>query len=464
MRRVLFGLALLGFLPGVVQASSLWQVWQAARANDPAFLAASARLRAAATERPAALAVLLPQFAVAAGAGPQNQFFNGADFYGSGFEPITETQHLNTSTWQATLTQTLFNWGQLKSYQAAGFAVQAAVATYQATLEQLTARVITDDVAVLAARDDLTALRQAARGFGAQYHDAEARYRAGLSGVIGADEARAADRSIQAQVIQAQAALIAARETLAAVTGNPAITATGALPTALHLPEPGTIDAWLDRAQSGNPTLAAAKLTARDDAALVAAARGSYLPSISLQLQHTHIAQAGTAGYAFFGQSLNGPGYSVQQGNSVTVQMNWNVFSGGATKAATDRARAIRDEALANAATARLGVTRTVRTDYFAVVLDRARLEAARSAASVAAQAVRAAEDGVRAGLISESDLIADRQQLLSAQLALHQAIVSAITHEVGLAEAAGSATPLLVRQISTILTLPRSPRSNHHG
>jgi outer membrane protein TolC len=66
---------------------------------------------------------------------------------------------------------------------------------------------------------------------------------------------------------------------------------------------------------------------------------------------------------------------------------------------------------------------------------------------------VQAAADGVRAGLISASDLIADRQALLSAQLALHAAVVAAIDHEAGLAQAAGSATPLLVRRISTILT-----------
>lgn len=462
MRPLVVIAVMLASLPGVARASSLWQVWQAARANDPAFVAASARLRAAATASPSALAVLLPHFVVAAGAGPQNQYFSGADFYGSGFEPITETQHLNTSTWQATLTQTLFDWSQIKSFQAAGFSVQAAAATYQATLEHLVATVIGDDVAVLAARSDLTALRQAARGFGAQYHDAEARYRAGLSGVIGADEARAADQSIKAQVIEAQAKLIAARENLTAITGTAEIAAAGDLPTVLHLPAPGSVRTWLDRARSGNPTLAASRLTARDDAELVAAARGSDLPDISLQLQHTQAAQAGTAGYAFFGQNLNGPGYSAQQGNSVTVQLNWNVFSGGATRAATDRARAIRDEALANAATARLTVIRTVRTDYFAVMLDRARLKAARSAAIVAARAVRAAGDGVRAGLISESDLIADRQQLLSAQLALHRAIVAVITHEVGLAEAAGSATPLLVRQIST--TIIRSSGSHEHG
>lgn len=464
MKRVWLGLVVIISLPGFAHAASLWQVWQAARANDPAFRAASARLRAAATARPAALALLLPQVAIAASAGPQTQYFSGDDFYGSGFESITESQHLNASTWQATLTQTLFDWRRIKSYQATGFAVQSAAATYQATLEHLTARVITDDVAVLTARADLQALQQAARGFGAQYRDAEARYRAGLSGIIGADEAHAADQSIQAQVIEAQARLIAARETLAAVTGNPAIIATGGLPPMLDLPPPGTIGSWLNRAQAGNPTLAAARLTARDDTALVAAARGSYLPNISLQLQHAHVAQAGRAGYAFFGQRLSGPGYSLQQGNSVTVQMNWTIFAGGATKAATDRARAIRDEALANAATSRLDVIRTVRTDYFAVVLDQARLTKARSAARIAAKAVQAAADGVRAGLISESDLIADRQQLLAAQLALHQAILSAITHEVGLAEAAGSATPQLVRQISTILALPQSSRSTDHG
>ncbi|WP_288006442.1 TolC family protein [Acidiphilium sp.] len=439
-------------MPSSAQAASLWQVWQAARANDPAFLAASAQLRAASAAQPSALAALLPHFAVAASAGPQTQYFEGADFYGSGFEPIKQSQRLGVSTWQATLTQTVFDWAQIKTYQAAGFSVRAAAAAYQATLERLTVSVISDYVAVLRARDDLASLRAAARGFGAQYHDAAARYRAGLDGVIGADEARAAYESIAAQVVQAQARLIAARETLASLTGNPAITAEGGLPRALRLPAPGAVGVWVDRAQAGNPTLAAARLATRDDTELVAAAQASYLPNVSLQLQHTHAAQGGRAGYAFFGNGITGPGYALQQGNSVTVQLNWKVFSGGATRAAADQARAVREEAAAKAARARLTVIRTVRTDYFAVVLDRARLAAARSAATIAARAVRSAAHGVRAGLISESDLIADRQELLAAQMALHAAVVAAIGHEIGLAQAAGSATPRLVRQVSDII------------
>lgn len=459
MRFLLVCIALVAMLPNVARASTLWQVWRAARANDPAFLAAGAKLRATATDRPAALAALLPHVALAAGAGPQNQYAAGPEFYGTGFEPITEFQRIGVSTWQATLTQTLFDWGSVKSYQAAGFRVQAAAATYQATLEALTVKVATDYVAVLAANADLAALRGAERGFGKQYHDAEARYRAGMAGVIGADEARAALESLRAQVVQAQTTLIAARETLAALTGNPAIDANGSLPEALPLPKLGGIGAWIDRARSGNPTLAAANLTARGDAELVSAAQGSYLPNVSLQLQHTHIAQGGHAAYAFLGQSITGPGNLLQQGNSVTVQLNWHVFSGGATVAATDRARALRDEAHDNAATAQLTVIRTIRTDYFALTLDRSRLDAARSAALVAAKAVRAASDGARAGLISESDLIADRQQLLSADLALHAAIVSAIGHELGLAQAEGSATPALVHSLSTTIAPTHNPK-----
>ncbi|MCW8307596.1 TolC family protein [Acidiphilium sp. PA] len=456
MRRALCLAALAATLPGSAHAASLWTVWLAARANDPAFLAASAQLRAAATAQPAALAALLPQFSIAAAAGPQNQAFEGADFYGSGFEPIRQDQRIGVSTWQVTLSQTLFDWRRIKTLQAAGFSVQQAAATYQARLEALNVQVITDYVAVLAANDNLASLRAAARGFALQYHDAEARYRAGMDGVIGADESRAAARSIAAQVVQAQTALIAARATLAALTGDQ-VQVSGSLPIALALPAPGRITTWLARAASGNPTLAAAKLTVRDDAALIAAARGADLPSLSLQLQHTHTAQGGRAGYAFFGQGITGPAYTLQQGNAVTVQMNWNVFSGGATRAAVDRARARRDAAAANAATARLAVIRTVRTDYFAVLLDRARLAAARAAATAAARAVQAAADGVRAGLISASDLIADRQALLSAQLALHAAVVAAIDHEAGLAQAAGSATPLLVHRISTTLS-PHAP------
>jgi outer membrane protein TolC len=105
-------------LAAPARADTLWQAWQLARANDPAFAAAGAQLRAAATAEPAALAALLPQFTLGASAGPQNQHLAAPEFYGSGFEPVTQTQKLGVSTWQATITQPLFDWTALKTYQA----------------------------------------------------------------------------------------------------------------------------------------------------------------------------------------------------------------------------------------------------------------------------------------------------------------------------------------------------------
>jgi len=453
MKHVILGTMLLVLPTTSAPADTLWQAWQAARANDPAYETASAQLSAAATTRPTALAALLPHFVIAAGAGPQTQYLSQPQLDGLGFEPVTEHEHIGVSTWQVTLNQTLFNWGALKTYQAADSSVQSAAATYQATLESLTVTVVTDYVAVLAAEADLASLRAAAKGFAAQFRDAEALYRAGMAGVIGADEAGAAYQAIQIQVIQAQANLIAARETLATLTGDVGLEPSGNLPQTVALPSLDTMDDWLARAQSGNPTLAAAELMVAADSDLVSAAKGSYLPNISLQLQHNNAAQGGTADFTLPGQNFAGSGNMVQQDNSVTVQMTWNVFDGGATRAAVDQAQAVQDQAVGNAATARLAVVRMVRTDYYALILDNDRLKVANDASNVAAQAVQSATAGVRAGLISESDLIADRQLLLSAQIATHAAVVAIINDVTGLAQAAGSATPSLVQTISSALS-----------
>jgi outer membrane protein TolC len=107
---------------------------------------------------------------------------------------------------------------------------------------------------------------------------------------------------------------------------------------------------------------------------------------------------------------------------------------------------------VADEATARLAVITAIHTNDIALALDQARLQAARATAAAAASAVRASTDGVRAGLVSEDDLIADRQQLLSAQLNLHEAEVASIGHELALAQAAGSATPALISTLSAIL------------
>jgi outer membrane protein len=451
MKRLMLCAALLA-APQTAAADTLLQVWQQARANDPAFAAADAQLRAARSAAPAALAALLPHFTVAAGAGPQKDFFSVPQFDGIGFEPVTQTEKIGVSTWTTSLTQSLFDWTALKTHTAADFAVRAAAATYQASLEALNVQVATDYVAVLGAAADVASLQAAAGFFAGQYQDAQARYRAGMTGIIGGQEALAAARAIDAQALQARQTLIAAEQTLAGLTGDETVQASGTLPDHVALPLHDSLADWLAQAQTGNPTLAAAQLNVDDDGALVAAAKGGYLPSVSLQLQHVQTDQGGSQGYSDFGIAGAGPGNQVQADNSVTVQMTWNVFDGGATHAAADRAAATRDQAVADAATARLAVITSIHTNDLALALDEARLEAARAAAAAAASAVHASSDGVRAGLVSEDDLIADRQQLLSAQLNLHEAAVASIGHELALAQAAGSATPALISTLSAIL------------
>jgi outer membrane protein len=454
-------LALVACRPLPAQASTLFEAWQAAQANDPAFEAARAHLAAAATNRPTALAALLPHFTLNAGAGPQMQYFAQPELKGNGFSPLTETEHLGAYTWSATMTQSLFDWTNIKTLQAADMSVRAAAANYQATQQGLAVTVTTDYVAVMAAGANLAALRTAQAGFGDEYAHAQALYRAGLAGVIGADEAGAAYQSIMVQALQAQAALVAARQALAAVIGNGVTVPAVGLPGRLALPPAGDVDDWLARAQTGNPALAALSLTTESDDDLVSAARGGYLPNVALQLQHTDNGTGGTAGYALSGETFPGSANSLQHINAVTVQMTWNIFDGGATHAAADQAAATRDEAVANAASTRLNIIKTIQTAYAALALDQAQLVAAHAAVTVASQAVSATQAGVRAGLVSESDLIADRQLLLSAELAGNAAAVAVITDETSLAQAAGTATPAMVQIISQALAATTSNKDN---
>lgn len=453
----LYALALM-VAPCAAQADTLWQIWQQARAHDPAFLAADAQLRMIQAQRPAALAALLPHLTAEVDAGPQKDSTIAENFYGQGFEPIRETEKMGVSTWQVSLTQTLFNWTDFKTYQEAGYAVREAALNYQASLEKLNVTVAQDYVSVLAATADVNALQQAAQGFATQYHDAEARYRAGITGIIAANEALTAERAIDAQLLQAQQNLIAAQQTLVALTGNPTLAVSGSLPSTLAFAKPVSLATWLHAAQIGNPTLAANDLNVAAEQARLGAAKGGYLPSVSLQLQHMQENQGGSVGYSYFGQqALSGPANQIYGGNQVTVELKWNIFDGGATHAAIDQAQAQRDQAIADAATARLAIWRDIRTDYAAITLDQATIQADREATIAAEQAVHAAKAGVSAGLVSENNLINDRQQLLSAQLDLHEAILDTVNHELALATAAGTATPQLIYNLSVLLTTEKS-------
>lgn len=452
-------LCLLGF-GASAHAATLWQVWQAARTHDPAFQAAAAALAKARAARPGALSALLPEVNGSLARTYENATSKGPEYFGQNqILPVSQVSNTGTTNWQLQLDQPLFDWSAIKNLQAADLDAAAAAATYQDTLAGLAVKVSTDYLNILSARATLEATLKTVNGFAEQSREADARYHAGMSGVIGADAARAGLESARGELLAARQQLTAARNTLAALTGGLLPGARASLPAHYDVQVEGGEQDWLSRALKDNPRLAASRLSARADSHRVGAAESGYLPNVSLALIHNQQIQSGSSSYSVPGQEVPTPADYNATGNQIAVQLTWNFFAGGATRAKVDQAQAQADQSEATAASTRLDIVSEVKTRYAALNIDGQRLKTLRSAVAAARDAVKATTLGVPAGVRTEDDLVTQRERLLTAEQALNAAIATAVTDKLALVQAGGTLTDARLRALSHALAQP--PASN---
>lgn len=443
------------------KAQTLWQVWQAAQQHDPEFQAARAALAAAQAAHPEALAALLPQLTASANRTVDNQSSSGPEFYGSQIVPVSQSANTRATDWQLQLSQALFDWSAIKNVEAAGLDAASAAATYQSALATLAQKVVNAYLGVLGAQANLAATEATAKAFAEQYRQANARYRAGLSGIIGADASQAALATAEADVLDARQQLTAALATLSSLTVEPAVGRFPPLPLDYHIRVSGTENDWRAKALSGNPELAAARLTARANEARVGAAESDYLPNVSLALTHSHYSESGSSDYAVPGSAVVSPAAQISSDNTIALELSWNFYSGGATRARVGQARATADESAANAATTRLDIARQVQTDYAALDVDAAVIVRLRAAVKAARDAVTATEKAVPVGVRTEDDLVIQRERLLTTEQQLDSAVTTSIQDQIALARAAGELTPGRIQSLSERLVHTKPPTTS---
>ncbi len=435
-----------------VQPGSLWAAWLAARRFDPQFREARARLAATRTRRPAALAGLLPRLSLDADRLYTNAWSVGPEFYGSSLLTVEQSENTSQSYWTVTLTQPLFSWTAIEKLASANAAVAAAGATYTATRMALMRSLVRRYLAVLVAQSQLLATRKTERAFAIEAEQARARHKAGLRGIIGFEEARSAEASAQARVIDARRELRQALSSLAELTGpsfRPDLAArTSSIPL-IPLP-PLRPRQWVHAARLANPVVVAARLKARSAHAEVSAARGGYWPSIRVQVSHTRNLTGGTYGYAVPGVlDLPAPAANTAQQNLILLNLHWNFYAGGGTNASVDRAADEYTLAREQAARAALRSEAQAERALSALHADFADLHAYEESVVAAHRAVTATQDGVKAGLRSEFDLVNARLALLSAETHLPQVQAAVINDALALESTAGLLTPLSLLTLS---------------
>lgn len=441
-----------------VQALNLWTVYQLALHNDPAYREALANARASEEARPQALAALLPQLSLTGSIEDDNSDSSSVQTFataGNKLQNYTGTNATNTRTrsYNAQLTETLFNWGSWLSLHQSDITGAEALATLNSTIQNILLTVSQDYFNVLYAEDVLTAQQAAKKAFARQLALAREQYKVGLMPITAAEQAQASYDSTAAGVIADQLSLAQAKQVLEAVIGVPVVRLSPLTPILpLARPTPDNLETWLNKALSQNPSLIAARLAAKASRVNIGIQRSSAYPSLNLVLSHGYNNVTGTASESSPNSSLIVPAISTGNTNLVGIDLSWPIYSGGLIASRARQARYQYQSAAAAAVAAERTVASDTRTDFLSVLSEIAQVRAQAQSVRSNRIALKATEAGYKVGTQTMVDVLTARQNLLTAEEAYAQSRYNYLVATLTLDDDAGTLTPQVLHSINQYL------------
>lgn len=219
-------------------------------------------------------------------------------------------------------------------------------------------------------------------------------------------QARARHAEGSAALAQAEGRRISAEAALARLTGSPAGTL-APLPSPPAVP--GSLDAALDLARTGNPMLLQAEAATRGTEAGLRSARAAAMPSVGVYAEAAHVSDQ------FF------PGYRADS-VAVGVRGRWTLYSGDRNAAAIAAARADTDAAAARLRQARLMVDGAVVDAWVALNTAHRMAEASQLRADAAGEALRGRRLEAEVGAVPTLAVLDAEREAAEAEAALIEA------------------------------------------
>ncbi len=454
LKKLLIAACALAALAPAAHATNLWQVWQLATQNDPAFKQARANRNASMQAKPLAWSKLFPSIDLSASRtwdnGTQSSV-SQSPFAGTALLSTHQANNTVSNAWGAKLTQTLFNWQQFAAVQGADYTVAKAEADYQTALQGLMVSVSQAYFNVLNSQDILAADLANQKALHRQYEQTQQAYKVGLIAVTGVRQAEAAYEQARAQVIKDRQLLAQAREALRAITGKYLPHLEGPRTTLpLEPPQPTNVQSWVSTGLQNNPALASARLAQKVANNQVSQQRSGYMPQLDLVLQHTYGSGDGNSSVCRSGFcSPAGPDNSHSYDNQIGLQLSWNIFAGGGTRAAVKQAQYQADAAMAAQIAQQRTVEQDVRNNYLAVLSGIAGVQATKQSVAANEIALRATQEGLKVGTQTTLDVLQARKDLLTAQKSYFNARYDYLISVLKLDQSAGTLTPADLKQLN---------------
>lgn len=415
--------ALLAALASPACAENLFEVFEAALASDPEFLAAGADHRAAQEIRPQALAALQPNAQVSFDV-RWNERHRRRDYR-------SELLVLDIS-------QPIYRLDRSIAVDQSDSRIAQADALYAAARQDLMVRVAERYFRVLEAEDELRFARATLEAFEQQLAQSWQRFEVGLIAITDVEEAKAGFDLSRAQLIAAENLLDIAREALRETTGEYQETLAALGKMQLVMPEPADIDKWTEIALERNLRLLAARHdseTARREIERVQAGHSPTIDAVGSFGLHDSESRAGENRHA-----------------DVGVRLSFPLYTGGSIVSRTRESRHRYQRTLDVLERERRRAQRETRDAYLGVNSGISRVHALEQAVRSSETAAEAIEAGFQVGTRTSVDVLDAQRDLFRARRDLSEARYGYILDVLRLKRAAGTLSEDDLRLVSAWL------------
>jgi len=317
-----------------------------------------------------------------------------------------EESSVTTRTASLQARQALFRMQDWYQYQQAKTRSSQADAQLEQEWRNFALRVAETYLNELRAEDNLASVKAEEAAVLRQLEQTKQRFDVGLIAITDVHEAQAIADITKVNRLVAESQLSVAKESLEALTGQPQSQQVAPLAAdfPVVLPQPNSLDAWVELAREKSAALKAAQLASNAASKNVQQAKAAHYPTVDL-----------VAGYS----QLDNANYSEGTDNtikSIGLQFNLPLYAGGGIDSGTRQARYREAEARDNLEYTQRTVMQNTKNLFRIVTMDVDRVSARKQAITSSDSALKATRAGYEVGTRNIVEVLQAERQLYATQ------------------------------------------------
>ena len=430
-------------LPACAEPVNLTTAYQKAVEYDAQIRAAKADHLVSREEERMAISQFRPNVRMSASQG-RDETKSIVPYQGS---PIYGDQFYNSKTYDLSIRQPLLNLSSYAAYKQSKAVVAKSDAVLQKEQLSLIVRITEAYCNALYSEDNLEFSHAHIKASFEQLQQTKRRYEKGFGTITEINEAQADYEMALAEGVDMLNGLDFSRRELERLTGIHSDELCKLVPDKMVLatPDPRNVDAWIEQAHMDNHDVAAARYEVQIAQREIQKQRASRYPTVDLVLDRNY--------------SLSGTNYTIDQTygtNSIGLQMNVPIYSGGYISAAVRQAQAKRLKAQEQFSWQERQVESDVRKYYNGVVTSMAQIKAYDQAVKSHDIALTGTKKGFELGQRSNVDVLSAQQKLIDSKRNLSKARYQYILSRLQLKDSAGTLSVSDVDEVNGWLSVKK--------